>query len=337
MDGDMSTSEQSTQSKRPRKKTSRCWESFEELPTGLDGKNRAKCMKCGRELLYNSSLGTASLIRHHDSCSALGVSPHSATRSSTFKHERFRELIIEAIIKHDLPFSFVEYEGIRSVFEYISPELRLPCRNTVKSHVTKIYENEKLKVQELLSRAKGRICLTSDLWSSHTTDGYLALTAHFLDSDWNLHKKILGFSHMPPPHTGNALVEKINSLICEWGIDKNLFSITLDNASANDSFVEKLKLQLNFRGLLLLNGQFFHVRCCAHILNLIVQDGLKAIDDSVVKVRDCVKYIKGSMARKHKFLECVEQVGLTGNRRALRQDVPTRWNSTFLMLDSALY
>ncbi|KAL9662632.1 hypothetical protein QQ045_027465 [Rhodiola kirilowii] len=26
-----------------------------------------------------------------------------------------------------------------------------------------------------------------------------------------------------------------------------------------------------------------------------------------------------------------------GNRRALRQDVPTRWNSTFLMLDSALY
>ncbi|KAL9680314.1 hypothetical protein QQ045_018192 [Rhodiola kirilowii] len=296
MDGDMSTSEQSTQSKRPRKKTSRCWLSFVELPTGLDGKKRAKCMKCGKELLYDSSLGTASLIHHHDSCSALGVSPHSATRSLTFKHERFRELIIEAIIKHDLPFSFVEYEGIRSVFDYVSPELHLPCRNTVKSHVTKIYENKKLKVQELLSRAKGRICLTSDLWSSHTTDGHLALTAHFLHNEWNLHKKILSFSHMPPPHTGNALVEKINSLICEWGIDKNLFSITLDNASANDSFVDKLKMQLNFRGLLLLNGQFFHVGCCAHILNLIVQDGLKAIDDSVVKVRDCVKYIKGSMA-----------------------------------------
>ncbi|CAM8893299.1 unnamed protein product [Rhodiola kirilowii] len=308
---------------------------FDPLPMGPDGKTYVKCNKCGKEFQHDSTSGTANLMRHHDTCAS--SSPHSATRSSTFKHEKFSELIVEAIVKHDLPFSFVEYEGIRTVIDYVSPELRLPCTNTVKSYVTKIYKSEKVKVHELLNRAKGRICLTSDLWNSHTTDGYLALTAHFIDGDWNLQKKILSFCHMPPPHTGNALAEKINSLICNWGIDKNLFSITLDNASANDSFVEKLKTQLNFRGLLLLNGQLFHGRCCAHILNLIVQDGLKAIDVSVIKNGPCVKYIKGSITRKHKFLECVEQVGLMGNRKALRQDVPTRWNSTFLMLDSALY
>ncbi|XP_040361763.1 zinc finger BED domain-containing protein RICESLEEPER 2-like [Rosa chinensis] len=142
---------------------------------------------------------------------------------------------------------------------------------------------------------------------------------------------------MPPPHNGVALADKVNTLIGEWGIEKNLFSITLDNATANDSFVEKLKTKLNFRGLLIMDGKFFHVRCCAHILNLIVQDGLKAIDPSVIKVRDCIKYIKGSSARKERFLECVAQVGLRGSRRGLRQDVPTRWNSTYLMLDSALY
>lgn len=60
---------------------------------------------------------------------------------------------------------------------------------------------------------------------------------------------------MLPPHNGIALSEKINSSIGEWQIDKKLFSITLDNASANDSFVEKLKTQLNFRGLLLPNGK----------------------------------------------------------------------------------
>lgn len=334
---DTSTNQPSTQNKKKRKKNSRCWLSFEELPMNPDGKTFAKCTRCGIKLLYVSTSGTGSLIRHHDICGALNISPHSAIRSSAFSHERFCELITEAVVKHDLPFSFVEYEGIRTVFDYISPELHLPCRNTVKSHIMRMYESEKLKMQEFLSRVKGRMCLTSDLWSSHTTDGYLALTAHFLDSEWNLHKKILNFCHMPPPHTGNALAEKINSLLCDWGIDKNLFSITLDNASANDSFVEKLKTQLNYRGLLLLSGKFFHVRCCAHILNLIVQDGLKTIDDSVVKVRDSVKYIKGSMTRKHRFLECVEQVGLTKNKRALRQDVSTRWNSTFLMLDSALY
>ena len=106
---------------------------------------------------------------------------------------------------------------------------------------------------------------------------------------------------------------------------------------ANDSFVEKLKTQLNFRGLLLMNGKKFHIRCCTHILNLIVQDGLKAIDHSVIKIRDCIKYIKSSSARKERFVYCVAQVGMRGCTRGLRQDVPTRWNSTYLMLDSALF
>jgi hypothetical protein len=31
------------------------------------------------------------------------------------------------------------------------------------------------------------------------------------------------------------------------------------------------------------------MRCCAHILNLIVTDGLKEVSDSIVKVRNAVK------------------------------------------------
>nr|XP_011468655.1 PREDICTED: zinc finger BED domain-containing protein RICESLEEPER 3-like [Fragaria vesca subsp. vesca] len=295
-----------------RKKTSRCWLSFKQLPVSDDQIERAKCTKCGAVYKCDKATGTGSLIRHHDLCynKDIVVSPHSSTRSSKFSHEKFRELIVEAIIRHDLPFRFVEYEGIRAVFHYISPILKLPCRNTVKSHITKLFDSEKLKLRSILSCVQGRICLTSDLWSSQTTDGYLTLTARWIDLEWKLHKKIISFCRFPPPHNGIALAEKINSLICEWEIEKKLFSITLDNASANDSFVEKLRTQLNFRGLLLLNGKFFHVRCCAHILNLIVQDGLKSIDQSVIKIIECLKYIKGSMARKERFLGCIDQVGM---------------------------
>ena len=109
-------------------------------------------------------------------------------------------------------------------------------------------------------------------------------------------------------------------------------SITLDNASNNDSMVEGLKYDLK----LMSNGEYFHVRCCAHILNLIVQKGLKEIDEAVLKVRECVKYCKGSQGRKQKFLHCVQHVSLD-DKKGLRQDVPTRWNSTYIMLSSALY
>ncbi|KAK3221340.1 hypothetical protein Dsin_008365 [Dipteronia sinensis] len=71
----------------------------------------------------------------------------------------------------------------------------------------------------------------------------------------------------PPPHDGVSLADKVKSLLFEWGIDKRIFSITLDNASSNNSLVHNLK----------------------------------------------------------------------DPKRGLRQYVPTRWNSTYLMLDSAIY
>ena len=117
---------------------------------------------------------------------------------------------------------------------------------------------------------------------------------HYVDENWKLKNIILNFCHMPPPYTGTLLLKKILSFLEEWGIEKKIFSITLDNASNNDICQDFIKQKLNDRGLLLCNGIFFHVRCDAYILNLIVQEGLKVIDDSVIKIRETMKYLKGS-------------------------------------------
>lgn len=87
---------------------------------------------------------------------------------------------------------------------------------------------------------------------------------------------------------------------------------------------------------LLCKGEFFHVRCFAHILNLIVLEGLKVASGALQKIRETIKHVKGSESKMVKFKQCIDMVGNIDISSGLVTDVPTRWNSTYLMLKNAL-
>ena len=116
----------------------------------------------------------------------------------------------------------------------------------------------------------------------------------------------------------------------EVSIDR-LFTITENNASSNKMAIDYVK-KTKERDRSILGGEFLHMRCCAHILNLIVQSGLKFIHESIAKVRNAVRYVRASPARLEKFQDCVENEKIKV-KCLLSLDVPTRWNSTYLMLD----
>jgi hypothetical protein len=190
----------------------------------------------------------------------------------------------------------------------LHPDAPLIYRNILKVHLKNLHMREKKKVKFMLNGCPGRICLTSDLWTSLTTDEYMCLTSHFIDKNWILTKIVLNFLFMPPPHDDISLCEKTYNMLEEWGIETKGFTITLDNASSNDVCVGLLRNQLNMKKALLCEGEFFHIRYCAYILNLIVQDGLKNIDSAFQKIRDSVKYVRGSQMRKQNFLQAVNKM-----------------------------
>lgn len=73
----------------------------------------------------------------------------------------------------------------------------------------------------------------------------------------------------------------------EWNLEKKVFFISLDNATNNDSMRRILKGQLQMMSGcdLLCDGKFFHVRCFAHILNLIVKECLELAKDLLMTSR----------------------------------------------------
>jgi hypothetical protein len=112
-----------------------------------------------------------------------------------------------------------------------------------------------------------------------------------------------------------VLCEIIHDMLKEWGIDRKVFSIIMDNALNMDNMQERLRYRLSAaHNSLICGGDFFQIRSCAHILNLVVQVGMKVIARSVEKVRESVKYVKTSEARRLKFRYCVEHVEINSSK-----------------------
>ena len=66
---------------------------------------------------------------------------------------------------------------------YLHRDVPLTSRNTVEADLIKMHLLEKQNVKSLLNVCARRISLTYDLWTSLKTDGYICLTAHFIDKN----------------------------------------------------------------------------------------------------------------------------------------------------------
>ncbi|XP_017979603.1 PREDICTED: zinc finger BED domain-containing protein RICESLEEPER 2 isoform X1 [Theobroma cacao] len=160
----------------------------------------------------------------------------------------------------------------------------------------------------------------------------MSLTAHFIDNDWKLNKKMLNFFRVSSCR-GDANGKAILMCLRDWGIDK-VFTITVDNASTNDDAISFLKNRFNLFGMGILRGKYLHLKCISDIINLIVSDVLNEFNDLVARVRGAVIYVRQSSSSLQKFKECVE-IQEIQSKNFLCLDVSTKWNSTYLMLDVA--
>ncbi|KAF6159415.1 hypothetical protein GIB67_032186, partial [Kingdonia uniflora] len=91
----------------------------------------------------------------------------------------FCELVNIAFVRHSLPFSFVEYEGVRNAFNYTAyanRDIKLVSQNTSKADILKMYKREKALIQKMLLEVPKKISLTSDLSSPVIRDCYCRST-----------------------------------------------------------------------------------------------------------------------------------------------------------------
>ncbi|KAK6149525.1 hypothetical protein DH2020_017050 [Rehmannia glutinosa] len=257
----------------------------------------------------------------------------NAVQNFKYDQAKIREVLSHMIIVHELPFMFSEYELFNLLMRTATPHYQKVSRTTIKKDCIASYEIEKKKLMATLNDVN-RVSVTTDLWKSDQKISYMVVTCHYIDSMGNLQKRNLNFCEVEPPHTGLVICDVLHKCLVSWGIENKIWTISVDNATYNDVVVRMLKENLSYKNKLPLGAKLFHVRCCAHILNLLVQDGLSEIQDVVFNVCESVKYISALELRINMFSEIAKQLQLSSKKLVL--DCCTRWNATYYMLSAAL-
>ncbi|XP_039032840.1 zinc finger BED domain-containing protein RICESLEEPER 2-like [Hibiscus syriacus] len=309
------------------KLTSVVWNHFEKV--NVNGEDKAECRYCKKKLGANN-------IRQQ----VIGMGQKTTDGQTNlsclnFDPEKSRKDIAEMVIVHEYPLVMVEHHGFRKFMVGLQPLFKVPSRNTLKNDILKIYDFEKEKTMRLLEKIRSKIAITTDMWtSSNQKKGFMSITSHLIDDNWEMQSRIMRFIYVPCPHTAEVLADVLYESLCDWNIDRKISTVTVDNCSTNDLMIHLLldKLSLNS---LILGGELFHMRCCAHILNLIVQDGLSVIGDGIERIRDSVYFWSATQKRIEKFEEAARHLAIDCSKK-LSLDCKTRWNSTYLMLSVAI-
>ncbi|KAG8491160.1 hypothetical protein CXB51_014319 [Gossypium anomalum] len=308
--------------KRQKSTTSKVWDEMKKLECENKNELKAQCNHYKTIFSTKSSSGTSHLRHHLNSC-------------------------LKKVNKDITQYTIAAQPSLGGVlsiknYKFDADECRKAIStflvHTTARDVLMYYAKERDRVKKELAKAPGLICLTSDNWNlEYTNDEYIFITAHWVDKDWKLQKRIIWFKALFPLYNGLNIADELVLCLSQWGIDKKIFSITLDNASYNDVMVSCLKNRFRANRAILCDGALFQIRCCAHILNLIVKAGLELANDVVGKIRNGIKYIKKSRIRRKRFYDVADKSFHLNVTKKLRQDVCVRWNSSYLMLESSLY
>ena len=139
--------------KHQKKLTSTIWDHHEFLPPYEEGNSFCKCKTCGQTYPVDSIYGIGNLKRHLVICKRKNFRDLSellldscsgslSSRRSKFEFNEFRQLLAYYVVKHELPFQFVEYDGVRDLLTYLNLDVKCVSRNTSRNDVIRSFVRE---------------------------------------------------------------------------------------------------------------------------------------------------------------------------------------------------
>nr|XP_034887266.1 zinc finger BED domain-containing protein RICESLEEPER 1-like [Populus alba] len=320
-----------------RRKVSEVWKHFDKVKDKENGVVWAICKGCQKKYPGESTKGTSNLHKHFKSCSKKGqrdakqhTLPFDLGGNFVFDQERSRLNFVRMIMKLGFPLDMVQNEFFKTFVCNLQPKFQLCSQDIVQADALSIYRQEREKLMKYLDNLSSLFSLAIDLQSHGDNKMSCCLTMHFIDDGWRMNKKILAFRSIEHDYMNEA----VKNVLVEWNIIKKVQFMFAEIAPPNSQMTRE------FRSKLLsqfphMNGDLLCFSCYAQTLELLARDGFYEIKDVLNKIRGCIEYVNATPINQDKFQKATNHVKLQ-DRKAASHDDPTRWETTFVMLRSAL-
>ncbi|XP_048209815.1 zinc finger BED domain-containing protein 4 [Perognathus longimembris pacificus] len=342
------------------KKTSKLWNHFSVCSADS---TKVVCLHCGRTISRGkkpTNLGTSCLLRHlqrfHSqvlkadapkaaglrppgSRAPLGVEPPGPAFSDPAHKfyeshpvaKKITSLIAEMIALDLQPYSFVDSVGFTRLLEYLEPQYKLPSPSYFsRTAIPGMYDSVKQIIMSRLKEAEsGVVHFTSGIWMSSQTREYLTLTAHWVT-----------FAPSARPHCGDrhrsALLD-VSQIDCDYSGG----SIRRQLQCWWEAWVTSVGLQVGITvtdhpsvGKTLSEGKHSSVQCFSHTVSLVVSEAIKSqrmVQNLLSTARKLCERVYRSPRAREKLAELQKAYALPPH--PLLQDVPSRWSTSFHMLE----
>ena len=227
------------------------------------------------------------------------------------------------VAKDMQPYSTVNDHGFRQLLQVLEPRYVIPDRKSLATkYMPALYDQEKTRVEQKVKVVEN-FSLTTDIWTSRAKHAYTSLTIHYIDDDFELQGYLLGTCEFPESHTADNINDELLDMISDWGLKESEISgITTDNGSNILAAMDLL--------------QWPHVPCFSHTLQLGIEKAMKLpqVAKALARCRRLVGHFNHSA--KSSYLLKKKQDDLHHVKHSLIQDVVTRWNSAYYMVERVI-
>ncbi|XP_036433264.1 zinc finger BED domain-containing protein 4 [Colossoma macropomum] len=341
------------------KKTSKLWNHF-SISSG--DPTKVVCLHCSRTISRGkkpTNLGTSCLFRHmqrfhgHVLENNSSISGDVSSAEITVKQElmdtsayeennekfddchpvakKITKLIAEMLALDLQPSAVVENVGLNRLLEYLQPQYSVPSSSYFTSTaIPEMYESVKEVVLTHLKEAEsGIIHFTTSVWVNSQTREYLTLTAHWVTFESCVRPQGQDF------HCSALL--GVSPIDCDY----NMLSIQKQLEYLWDTWIASSGLQIGFIvtdnqaiGNVLEDSAHTIMHCFGHNIDLIVNEAIKSqrmVQNLLSIARKICERVHRSPKAKEKLAELQKAYNLPENQ--LVQDVPSKWKTSYFMLD----